>query len=189
MNVSMKSMDIETRRLRIRNLMLSDVGDFHSYRSDPSVTKFQSFDTLSVEQARAFIEENATISYELGGEWKQFGIENKIERKLIGDVAIKLDRLDIRLAEIGITISPGAQLRGYGKETLQAILTFLFSQIACHRVAAIVDVDNTSSIHLIESLGFRREGFFVDSVFLKGKWTSEFHYAMLKSEWEKKPNS
>ncbi len=185
----MKNIDIETSRLRIRNLLLSDVEDFHSYRSDPNVTKFQSFDVFSVEQARAFIEENATISYELGGEWKQFGIENKIDGKLIGDVAIKLDRQDIRLAEIGITISPGAQQRGYGKETLQAILTLLFSQIACHRVAAIVDVENTPSIQLIESLGFRREGFFVDSVFYKGKWASEFHYAMLKSEWEKTRNA
>jgi RimJ/RimL family protein N-acetyltransferase len=34
-------------------------------------------------------------------------------------------------------------------------------------------------------MGFQREGHFVENLMFKGHWSSEYHYAMLKREWEK----
>jgi RimJ/RimL family protein N-acetyltransferase len=53
-----------------------------------------------------------------------------------------------------------------------------------HRVIAISDVENTASFRVLERLGFRREGHFVENLMFKGKWASEYHYAMLAREWE-----
>jgi RimJ/RimL family protein N-acetyltransferase len=113
----------------------------------------------------------------------QFGIENKLTAKLIGDCAIKLDRNDSRLGEIGITLSPVEQKKGFGKETVFALLHFLFSRNDFHRVTEIVDAENLASIKLLESMGFRKEGYFVENIFFKGKWGSECQYAMLRNEW------
>jgi len=37
---------------------------------------------------------------------------------------------------------------------------------------------------MLERLGFRREGHFVENLLFKGQWGSEYYYAMLKREWE-----
>jgi RimJ/RimL family protein N-acetyltransferase len=174
---------IHTRRLRIRNLKPADLADFHAYRSNPLVTKYQGFDVFSKEQAEKFIREQTGKTFGNPGEWVQYGIEKKSDSRLIGDCAIKLDRHDIRLAEIGITVSPDEQRKGFARETLLAILNFLFSIDDFHRVTEIVDAENIASIQLLKSVGFRREGHFIENIFFKGKWGSEYQYAMLKQEW------
>ncbi|HNL65453.1 MAG TPA: GNAT family protein, partial [Ferruginibacter sp.] len=82
--------------------------------------------------------------------------------------AIKLDAYDTRLAEIGITISHLEQKKGYAKEALLAILSFLFDEKGIHRVTEIVDAENQASINLLKSTGFRQEGYFIENIFFKG---------------------
>ena len=52
-----------------------------------------------------------------------------------------------------------------------------------HRVIATVDELNTASIRLIERLGFRCEAHFIENDWFKGRWSSEYRYAMLEQEW------
>jgi len=65
-------------------------------------------------------------------------------------------------------------------------LTFLFNSKDIHRVVEIVDTENIASINLLKSTGFRQEGHFIENIFFKGKWGSEFQFAMLKREWNMK---
>ncbi|GAB4405950.1 MAG: GNAT family protein [Microscillaceae bacterium] len=186
----MEAINIETTRLKIRQLDLSDLSDFHIYRSNPEVTKYQGFDVMTIEQAEEFIKDNSTKHFGKAGEWVQYGIENKVTKQLTGDCAIKLDQYNTRIAEIGITISHLEQKKGYAKEVLLGILAFLFDTKEIHRVVEIVDAENIASINLLKSAGFRQEGHFIENVFFKGKWGSEIQYAMLKREWDdKKSNS
>jgi ribosomal-protein-alanine N-acetyltransferase len=183
----MENLNLQTIRLNIRHLELSDLSDFHIYRSNPEVTKYQGFDIMRIEQAEEFIKENSTKYFGKSGEWVQYGIENNETRQLIGDCAIKLDQYDKRIAEIGITISHLEQKKGYAKEVLIGILTFLFDTKEIHRVVEIVDAENIPSINLLRSTGFKQEGHFIENIFFKGKWGSEFQYAMLKREWDARP--
>ena len=112
-------------------------------------------------------------------------IELKETKQLIGDCAIKLDQYDIRLAEVGMTISDLHQKNGYAKEALAGILNWLFENQNIHRVTEIVDAENKASINLLKSLNFKQEGHFIENIFFKGKWGSEFQFAMLKREWTK----
>lgn len=180
----MELFKIETSRLNIRQLGISDLNDFHIYRSNPEVTKYQGFDVMTIETAETFIKDNSTKEFGKAGEWVQYAIENKETGKLIGDCAIKLDRYDIRIAEIGITISHLEQKKGFTKEALLGILSFLFDSKEVHRVVEIVDAENLASLSLLKSIGFRKEGHFIENIFFKGKWGSEFQYAMLKREWD-----
>ncbi len=180
----MQILHIQTTRLNIRHLNSSDLHDFHIYRSNPEVTKYQGFNVMTMEEADKFIEENATRHFGNAGEWVQYGIENTETKQLIGDCAIKLDAYDTRIAEVGITISHLEQKKGFAKEALLGILTFLFETKNIHRVVEIVDAENIASINLLKSLRFRHEGHFIENIFFKGKWGSEFQYAMLKREWD-----
>ncbi|MEP7108462.1 MAG: GNAT family protein [Ferruginibacter sp.] len=180
----MEKLIITTERLQIRNLQPSDLEDFHIYRSNPVVTKYQGFEVMTIGQAKDFIDEQKDRLFGKKGEWVQYGIENKLTQKIIGDCAIKLDQNDIRIAEAGITISPLHQKKGYAKEAMVGILTFLFDNKDIHRVVEIVDAENIASINLLKSIGFKEEGHFIENIFFKGRWGSEFQYAMLKREWE-----
>lgn len=180
----METLNIQTTRLNIRHLKLSDLTDFHIYRSNPEVTKYQGFDVMTMEQAEQFINDNATKHFGNAGEWVQYGIENIETKQLIGDCAIKLDQYDTRIAEIGITISNFEQKKGFAKEVLLGILSFLFDKKEIHRVVEIVDAENIASVNLLKSTGFKQEGHFIENIFFKGKWGSEFQYAMLKREWD-----
>lgn len=53
-----ETINIQTHRLIIRQLKLSDLSDFHTYRSNPEVTKYQGFDVMTIEQAETFIKNN-----------------------------------------------------------------------------------------------------------------------------------
>jgi [ribosomal protein S5]-alanine N-acetyltransferase len=180
----MERLYIQTPRLNIRHLELSDLDNFHIYRSNPEVTKHQGFDVMTIEQAEAFINENSTKNFGKEGEWTQYAIEDNKTSQLIGDCAIKLDQYNTGIAEVGITISHLKQQKGYAKEVLLSILTFLFDTKKIHRVVEIVDAENIASINLLKSIGFKQEGHFIENIFFKGKWGSEFQYAMLKREWD-----
>ncbi len=181
----MENLTILTPRTTIRDLELLDLANFHFYRSNLEVTKYQSFEPMTLEEAREFILDNAKNHFGKPGEWVQFGIEDRTTQRLIGDCAIKLDQQYIRIAEIGITISHLEQQKGYAKEALLGgILGFLFYPKHIHRVVALVDTSNTASIKLLQSTRFRQEGHFIENFYFKGKWSSEFQFALLKREWD-----
>lgn len=180
----MEEIKIFTERLIIRHLKLTDLAEFHLYRSNPEVTKYQGFDVFTLERAKQFIQDNATKHFGKAGEWVQYGIEHVETKRLIGDCAIKLDPYDTRIAETGITISHLEQRKGFAKEALLGMLTFLFESKGIHRVVETVDAENRASVNLLKSVGFRLEGHFIENIFFKGKWGSEFQYAMLKREWD-----
>lgn len=183
---TMQNISIITNRLIIRNLMLSDLDNFHQFRSNPEVTKYQGFDVMPKEACADFINSQADKEFGKPGQWFQYAIENKETSQLIGDCAIKLDQYDIRLAEVGMTISDLHQKNGYAKEAITGILDWLFKTQNIHRVTEIVDAENVASINLLKSLNFKQEGHFIENIFFKGKWGSEFQFAMLKREWKNK---
>jgi len=154
------------------------------YRSNPEVTKYQGFDVMTIGEADQFIHSQTDKQFGKAGEWVQYGIENKETKRIIGDCAVRLTLNDVRIAEIGITISHLHQRKGYAKETLLGLLSFLFDTKNIHRVVETVDSENIPSIQLLNSLGFREEGHFIENIFFKGKWGSEFQFAMLKREWD-----
>jgi len=175
---------IHTERLTIRTLKASDLESFFIYRSNPEVTKYQGFDVMTKENASSFIDNQKDKYFGNPGEWVQYGIENKLTQKIIGDCAIKLDKNDPRIAEVGMTISHLEQKKGFAKETFLAILEFLFDIKKLHRVVETADAENIASINLLKSIGFRQEGHFIENIFFKGKWGSEFQFAMLEKDWD-----
>lgn len=180
----MKHLSIHTSRLHIRNMSLSDLDHFYAYRSDPEVTKYQGFDVMNKDACLTFISQQINKPFGHPGEWVQYTLEDQQSGQLIGDCAIRLDAFDPRLAEIGITISTLHQRKGYAKEAMRGILKFLFETEHIHRVTETVDAENTASIRLLKSLNFRQEGHFIENIFFKGKWGSEYQFAMLNSEWK-----
>ena len=103
--------------------------------------------------------------------------------KMIGDIGLHFFEENLMEAEIGYTISPDFQGKGYGLEAVREILNYLFGKLCKHRVFASVDPDNNPSIALLEKIGMRKEAHFRKNLFIDGNWIDEFIYALLDDEW------
>ncbi|MFS8083343.1 MAG: GNAT family N-acetyltransferase [Ginsengibacter sp.] len=177
---------LETPNLMLRKLTPTDVNDFLEYRGDPEVARYQGFNPMTLTEAKNFIEQQIPVEFKTPGEWYQYGIEDKSTKQIIGDGAIKFFGEDNLMAELGISLSRSRQNKGFAKETISYILSFLFQDIDFHRVMAIVDAENLNAIKLLTSLNFRQEGYFKENIFFKGRWGSEIQFAMLREDFEKK---
>jgi RimJ/RimL family protein N-acetyltransferase len=174
---------LETTRLRLRHFRDADLALFMAYRNDPEVARYQSWESVSELEARAFLQEQKKARPGVPGQWLQIAIELKETGILVGDCALKIEEYDERQAEIGYTLARAYQGRGIASEAVSCVLDYAFLKLGLHRVIAITDCENTASIALLERLGLRREGHFLQNVWFKGKWGDEYLYAILQEEW------
>ncbi len=175
--------EIETARLCLRHFQDSDVTQFMVYRNDPIVAKYQSWEGISEPEARTFIQQQKEIQPGVPGQGLQVAIELKATNVLIGDCYFTINIHDHRQAEIGFTLSREYQGCGYATEAVSSFLNYAFHTLDLHRIIAITDCENIASVALLERLGMRREGHFIQNIWFKGKWGDEYLYAILKEEW------
>ncbi len=175
---------LETQRLILRPFSDSDLDTFITYRSDPEVARYQGWNApFTLEQGKAFIDEMKNKQPGKPDEWYQIALEEKSEGRMIGDIAFVVKGKDARQAEIGLTLSRAAQGKGYGTEAVRCLLDYLFGELKLHRVFANCDVENPAAAQVLERVGMRREAHFVENLWFKGGWASEYWYAMLDREW------
>lgn len=177
---------IHTPRLILRLFRMSDLDTFQAYRSDPLVAKYQGWDVpYPRAKAETYINELLNRHQLISSEWMQIAVERLEDNQMIGDCAFHLLPGDSRQAEIGYTLAQSYWGNGFGVEAVTALLGFLFEEAGLHRVIAGCDVLNTGSIRLLERVGMRREAHFIENIFLKGVYGSEYQYAILAWEWKK----
>jgi RimJ/RimL family protein N-acetyltransferase len=174
---------IRTERLLIRSFQDGDLEAFLSYRNDPEVARYQSWDTISAPRAQAFIQEQKGLTPGVPGQWFQFAIALRDTDQLIGDLGLHVQVHDARQAQFGITLNRAYQGMGLATEALTAVLDYAFINLDLHRLVAIVDVENERSAALMERTGLRREGHFLKNAWFKGRWADEYLYAVLQAEW------
>jgi|SRR5215212_9330945 RimJ/RimL family protein N-acetyltransferase len=177
---------IESERLILRRFKGSDLVPFMSYRNDPEVARYQDWDSCDKQEAIAFIGEMGSARPGVPGEWFQFAIESKEKGALIGDCALRVNKHEPYLAEIGYTLARKHQGKGLASEAVSRLLDYAFDALGLHRVIAIADCRNAPSVALLERLGMRREGHFLENNWFKGEWADEYLYAVLKNEWLRK---
>jgi RimJ/RimL family protein N-acetyltransferase len=173
---------LESERLIVRRFADSDLATFLAYRNDPEVARYQAWESCTEREATTIIEELKSLQPGTPGEWFQFAIELKETGALIGDCALKVEH-DGPQAEVGYTLSREHQGKGYASEAVSCLLDYAFGDLGLHRVVAITDQENEPSVALLERLGIRREGHFVQNAWFKGRWASEYLYAVLADEW------
>jgi RimJ/RimL family protein N-acetyltransferase len=116
----------ETPRLRARAFSTADVEAFVAYRADPDVARYQSWSDYTLERGKALVESLQGVAPGVPGEWFQFALEEGSDYTLVGDLAFKVDADEPRQAEVGFTLAPAKQGKGYATEALTALLGYAF---------------------------------------------------------------
>lgn len=73
---------------------------------------------------------------------------------------------------MGWAIHPEHHRKGFGEEAVRLLLEYLFKERGLRRVTAACDARNVASRRLMERLGMRLEGEFLQSKRIGGEWRS-----------------
>lgn len=174
----------ESERLKFRLFKQDDLELFYAYRSDPDVSRLQGWpEPYTHEMAEQSLAEIMDVEPGTPGEWLQIALEEKSTGTMIGDIAYKILSGDETQVEIGLTLARPHQRTGFGIEACTRLLDYLFSELNMRRVIACTDVLNTPACSVLEKAGFRREAHFIENIWFKGRYASEYWYGILQSEW------
>lgn len=81
--------------------------------------------------------------------------------------------------ELGYKFSSAYHHRGYAQEAVERCVDMAFAELKIHRICAMVQKDNTSSIRLLQSLGFQKEGVCRHYLRIQGNWVDHLQYSLL----------
>ena len=176
--------ELRSPRLLLRPLRRDDLPALCAYRSQPEVARYQSWETFGPEDADRLMDSQAGLEPDTPGTWFQLAIVVTATGVLAGDCGLNCRQDDPAQMELGITLAPAHQRRGYATEALQAVLGYVFDHLGKHRVLSVTDADNGPAASLFRRLGFRQEAHFVEHIWFKGRRVSEFVFALLRREWE-----
>ncbi|KUP06841.1 hypothetical protein Q75_07080 [Bacillus coahuilensis p1.1.43] len=148
---------LETSRLLLRELKAEDKRVlFTNFTNERLLQYFGMEPFQTIEQAKQFIDQ-AKIGFE-NEKMIRWAIVIKENNRCIGTCGIHNWVQKYNRCEIGYEIAEEHWRKGYATEAISAIQEHLFTQYNINRIGAIVYVQNTASINLLEKLGFENEG-------------------------------
>ena len=174
---------IETNRLIIRPMTVSDVSALKKWMSDKSIYTYWGKGPSKAEMNPELLfekQERPAKSFHLG-------IAEKNSNEVIGDLWVYLIEND-RMAQVAIRLSKEKHGKGYGTEALSAMTRFCFENTELQRLWTQVDVRNTGSVKMLEKCGYSKEGLIRQGKMVN-TWCDYYVYGILASDIQQHTNS
>jgi ribosomal-protein-alanine N-acetyltransferase len=144
---------VETPRLIIREIEESDAAFMNALLNSPGFIKYIGDRGVRTDdEARVFIRERYQKSY-LDNGYGLYAVLLKEESTPVGMCGF-VRRDTLPGPDLGFAFLPEFEGKGFGTESSKAVLTFGREKLSFDRVLAITTLDNSSSIKLLEKLGF-----------------------------------
>ena len=103
--------------------------------------------------------------------------------RFIGKIALNgIMRGAMHGAYLGYWMAAEQQGKGLVTEAIAAVLDFGFGSAGLHRIQAAIMPRNERSLHVIEKLAFRREGYAERYLQIAGKWEDHILFARTREE-------
>lgn len=175
---------IETKRLILRAYELTDIQDVHAYASDYDNLIYMQWGPNSLEETEAFVEMAITAAQQNPCMERHYAAVDRQTNRMIGGCMIQIQNDQ---AEIGWILHKDYWGKGLGQEMGRAMLELGFDELHLHRIVARCNSENHRSYQLMERIGMRQEGLYLDArPAFKGSsktYSDEAFYAILQEEW------
>lgn len=172
---------IETNRLLMRQIEYTDWEFFYNVEKDASVQEYVS-DINTEETIRERFESRLPSWNKMNSQWLCLVITLKETGEKIGVSGFYPEWEPYQQAEVGFLLASGFQGEGYGKESLIAVLGFVFDDLSFHKVKATVTEGNDASCGLLRKVGFQQEGLIRDNYKIQGAWKNDIVFGLLRNE-------
>ena len=172
---------LETDRLILRSMRMSDARDLYAYASDPQVSQTVLWDAhQSIFQSRRFL--RAAIWQYRRGLPASFAITLRDSGRMIGTIGFMWVNLDHKSAELGYSLSRAYWNQGIMTEALRRIVAFSFDELKLNRLEAQHDKENPASGRVMAHVGMHYEGTLRQRLMNKGRYVDVALYAILRSD-------
>lgn len=102
------------------------------------------------------------------------------KEELIGGVNLSHVRRDVvQACSLGYWMGAAFARKGIMSAAVSMILPFAFARLSLHRIEAACLPHNIASIRLLEKVGFKREGYARQYLYIDEKWQDHILYAMV----------
>jgi RimJ/RimL family protein N-acetyltransferase len=86
--------------------------------------------------------------------------------------------------EIGYSLVPSERGKGFCSEAVKIMVDYLFLSKDIMRIQAQTDQRNGASQKVLEKAGFKKEGILRKNFFMRGEWTDDYIYSIIREEWK-----
>lgn len=173
--------EIQTERLILRKMKLSDSASLFNIWSDPEVTKFMNINSFTEEsQAVEMIKILNNLSLE--SKAIRYSIIELESNRIIGSCGYNSIDSSNAKAEIGYDISKDYWGKGYAPEAIQSLMDYAFNTLNFNRIEAKVEPENNNSIRVLQKLNYTFEGTMRKSEKSKGKFIDLSIFSKLVTE-------
>jgi len=175
---------LETERLTLRPFIESDFDAMHAMRSSADAVRYLYEEPFSPEQTRNLLARKmAATTWSHEGAGFTCAVVERSSGLTVGDANLEWVSERDRTAEVGFIFDPSHQGKGFATEAARAMVEWAFKTAGMHRVIGRTEARNAASARVLEKLGMRLEGHFVENEWVKNEWQSELVYAVLEHEW------
>jgi RimJ/RimL family protein N-acetyltransferase len=175
-------MQIDTLRLKLRELTEEDLQAVHDYASDPEVVRYMPFGPNTMEDTKNFLDGAISRQTEEPRTDIGLGIELREDGRLIG--ACRINKTSEIEAHVGYILNRGYWGHGYASEAAEALVRFGFTEMGVRRIYADCHPDNVASIRVLEKIGMTLEGRRREYMMFHGEFCDTLLFAMLRHEWQ-----
>lgn len=173
--------EIQTKRLKLRKMKLSDSASLFNIWSDPEVTKFMNINSFTDEsQAVEMIKILNNLSLE--SKAIRYSIIELESNRIIGSCGYNSIDSSNAKAEIGYDISKDYWGKGYAPDTIQSLMDYAFNTLNFNRIEAKVEPENNNSIRVLQKLNYTFEGTMRKCEMSKGKFIDLSIFSKLVTE-------
>ncbi len=173
--------ELETRRLRLREIVENDVDEILKCFSDEDVLRYYGQKTLeSIVQVKQIIK-----NFSRGYEEKQlikWGIQLKGKEKLVGTIGFQEWSSEHKKANVSYALFPEYWNKGYATGAVHEVISYGFNGLHLKRIGAVVFTQNSGSITLLSKLGFKKEGTLREYMYQNGIPFDTYVYSLLRGE-------
>ena len=176
---------LDTPRLQLRAIKKQDLSDIYEYSSNPKTSQYLLWQPHKSEmETREHID--IVLSKYKSGEFNDWAIVYKNNGKMIGTCGFTSIDEENNSVEIGYVINPEYWGMGIATEAVTRILEFAFEVLEVNRVEAKFMFGNEASLAVMKKSGMKLEGYYRDSMFVKGRYRTIGVASILRREYNLK---
>ena len=173
---------LETERLILRRMAVSDADDMYSYASRADVTEYLLWNPHPTKKYTVDYLRYIGTRYN-AGEFYDWAVVEKESGRMIGTCGFTRFDPPHDSAEIGYVLNPDFHGKGYATEAAQRVVKYGFEELGLHRIEAKFMEGNDASLRVMEKLGMQFEGYRRESMLVKRRYRTIGICAMLRNEW------
>lgn len=172
---------LETDRLILRGMRVSDTEDMFEYARCPSVTQYLTWnphtDPAETREYLTYVGQRYRT-----GDFYDWAVVDRESGHMIGTCGFTSFNCPHDTAEIGYVLNPAYQGKGLATEAVRRVLDFGFDELGLHRIEAHFMEGNDASRRLMERVGMTFEGYARESMRIKGRFCTIGTCAILRYE-------